>query len=188
MAERAPEDAVAEVLRRAVGEPEGDLTDVLARGARARRAWRRRRMVASGLAVGLAAAVAAVAFVVLRPQASTPEPVHPAPSIEGTYTGHVTGAAGRAALNGQWRLTFNHDGTVAVVAPPGYGGLVSGVSYRVTGDVVRTDLMVQDLCSGDSLGSYRWVRAGDHLTFSAVRESCAARSRLLAGQEWTAVR
>ena len=187
MAERTPfDDVVAAALRRAVGEPQHDVTDVLARGAQTRRARTRRALVISGVAgLGVASVVAAL---VLRSQPTTPQPVHRAPAIEGTYRAQVHAAGRQAALDGRWQLTFTGDGTVEVVAPRTYTGTFTGVSYRVAGDVMRTDLLVQDLCSGDSIGSYRWQRAGSSLRLRPVTENCAARSRLLSGQEWIVAR
>jgi hypothetical protein len=91
MVDREPsDDLVAAALRRVVGEPDGDLGEVLARGTRVRRA-RTRRSVVLLVAAVLAVAVA-LSFAVLRAPSTAPEPAHvpdhsqPSGISTGTYS------------------------------------------------------------------------------------------------------
>lgn len=76
MTELTPSDAmVAAVLRRAVGDTPGDINNVLARGAQARKARSRRARILAGVA-GLAVIIALLSFAALRSQPKALQPTH----------------------------------------------------------------------------------------------------------------
>jgi hypothetical protein len=158
-------------------------------GAVRTRHWRRRQ-VRWGTALTLAAASLAVAIVLVGGAGDRPPPVPPvqtpsasAPQralLTGEYAGRVDGAG---ALAGRWVLRFDPEGTLQVVAPAAYNGVLSGVLFRAADDF-STNLFQEDTCSGEGLGRYAWQRSGRTLTFTVRDDACGPRVRLLAGVDW----
>lgn len=170
------------------------------RGARRRVALRR-----AGAALAVAAAI--IVSVVLGPRAldvlwrsSRPPAVgQPAPTvvapttlgnqaIAGTYSRTVPAGdpdARSSRLAGRWRIQLRPDGTMAVGAPAGFTGVLSGSQFQVQADTFRTTLFIQDLCSNLPVPTYRWIRVADRLRFTPVDDRCRARVTVLASGPWT---
>ena len=108
--------------------------------------------------------------------------------IEGTYVVDVAASAEtrREGVAGRWVVTFGPDGLVDLSAPEGVSG-VSGGSYSVDGDVMRTSSLVDRpgcQASGRALGTYGWSDVGGAVRFTVVSDDCRARVLLFAGQDW----
>jgi hypothetical protein len=123
--------------------------------------------------------------------ASTPPSPPDFPAIAGTYSATLPStdpAVARDHLAGVWTLTLDRDGTMTLVAPQAFPDSVngiSGVSFSLDGDRFRTDLFFSDYCQ--SVGAYRWVRAGTRLTLTPDGDTCAIRAQLLTTQPWDAI-
>ncbi len=104
----------------------------------------------------------------------------PAPPT-GTYLGPLSGD-----LEGDWRLRFADD-HLSVVAPDrtAIGATSAFGSYDVTGDVLTTDLLGDDRCSGDA--TYRWSREQGGLRLQVVDDGCELRKEILSGVAWQPV-
>ncbi len=95
---------------------------------------------------------------------------------------HVQGLAGT------WALEITPDGLILMTPPstyPGGGQPLSGFSYTVTPQGLRTNLLIE---SCGSVGVYGWKRSGDGLTFIPAAEDCDLRRVLLTSQAWQLVR
>jgi hypothetical protein len=149
------------------------------------------------------AVIAVGALVVVTPRVvdfirSLPaQPAHPGPTssrmpalrdIVGTYTTDVQAGSqvvDDGGLAGRWTMRLEPNGVATMSAPPSFTGVLTGVSFQVSGEQFRIDLFVQDLCSGDTPGAYRWTRSGGELTFTTLGDSCAARVAVLTSGSWT---
>jgi hypothetical protein len=185
------DDELREELHRLAAEI---VPDTEVRLVRAVRQGRRRQVVTrSAIALGVAAAVATVIAVpVVLNRDSPRSDLDPAATVSPS-----TGSAmppGRFsamsqvvphALRGAWSLQFESDGRVVVSAPDGFDSALSGYTYVVDGDQIRTDLLITSPCDGEPPATYAWRLEGARLTFTTVDESCAAREALLTSQPWT---
>jgi hypothetical protein len=155
---------------------------------RGRRIRRRRRHLA-------AAAVVAAAVMVPVVWVATVTALHrpgrhaltPADQVRlvGTFAADVPPQTGAdAAAAGGWTLTLRGDGTVGLAGPAGYRGVLSGSSYQVAGSTVRINLFVQDRCSADPVGQYRWAQDGAGLHFTVMSDTCAFRRAVLTASVW----
>jgi hypothetical protein len=164
----------------------------------------RRRVRVRRAAIGLAATVATIAVIALGPQAldavrdlRRDQPARPSPptvvpdsqALTGTFARRVSGSPSMSAngMAGRWSIDLQADGTMGVVAPDGFTGVLSGSLFQVEGGQFRTAVLGQDVCSFDSPGTYRWIRSGDTLTFEALNDPCRARVELFTFGPWRAV-
>jgi hypothetical protein len=167
----------------------------------------RRRVALRRAGAALAVAAAIIASVVLGPRAldalssvtrpppaGQPTPTVAAPTtlgnqaIAGTYRRTVPADDPDAQSNrlaGRWTIQLRGDGTMAVTAPAGFTGVLSGSQFQVQADTFRTTLFIQDLCSNLPVPTYRWTRVGDRLTFTPIDDRCGARVTVLASGPWT---
>lgn len=161
----------------------------------------RRRVLLRRAAVSIAAAAALVLVVAVGPSAlrtlqdlrhrvPATRPTPTTASVQ-TLTGAFTRrlAADSAAIRsesmaGVWTIDLHDDGTMTVTAPPAFTGVLSGFQFQVTGDQFRTNLFIQDVCTNLPLGTYRWTRSGNALTFTAVDDQCTARVAFFTGASW----
>jgi hypothetical protein len=89
-------------------------------------------------------------------------------------------------LAGHWTIQLDANGTMIVSAPDSFTGVLSGILYRIEGDRFRTNLFVQDICSGQPV-TYLWARSGGELRFMPLGDSCMGRVAVLATAPWTRV-
>ena len=190
MTERDPFDReIARRLDSAAAHPEVDalhrLSDATSRGRRIRR---RRRRVAGAAVVLAAVVVPAVTVVTLHAvNHGTPATVTSADPTRllGTFTTEVRATHNAdTSLAGSWTFTLHGDGTIGVKPPASYRGVVSGSDFTATGDTVRLNLFVQDVCSAAPVGQYRWTRDVTGLHFTVVTDGCAARRLVLTSAVW----
>lgn len=151
--------------------------------------------------LGAAALVAAVILLVVgfgvtlqRERAAT-DPVVATQAAEGALVGtYVVDVAdsrvGREdGMVGRWIVTLTEGGGLELRPPAGYTGATTGAAYRVRGDQLRTDALVEPSCQSDSgfVGTYTWSSSSDLLTFTTIEDRCAARRILFSEQPWTRV-
>jgi hypothetical protein len=86
-----------------------------------------------------------------------------------------------------WTLRFQAEGNLLVQAPAGYPGVLSGALFTASQGRLRTSLFEMDLCSGDGIGTYHWVRSGATLILTVVDDTCEGRVTVLASTIWTSV-
>lgn len=121
------------------------------------------------------------------------EPVVQQPSgLEGTYVVDLADSAEnrRTRVGGRWVVTFRPDGVMEITAPDTYPHPRTGQAYRVDGDELRTDALVDSAgcqAAGMFVGTYRWARNDTILRFVLVSDSCPARVALFSGQDWEVV-
>jgi hypothetical protein len=180
---------IADWVERAAVPPSADGPPRVQEAAsRGRRIRRRRRYVAVAATVLAGAAVPGVTFAAIRAlQSDGPTVVTPADPTRllGTFsTDMPSGRSAGAALAGHWTFVLRGNGTIGVQPPPGYGGVVTGSDFQTTGDVVRLNLFVQDLCSSAPVGRYRWARDAAGLHFTVLTDDCAPRRLLLDSAAW----
>lgn len=185
----AVDRAIAERIRSAAaGSAAVPLLRLEEASHRGRRIRRRRRHVAVAGVVLLVLAVPAatvVAVDAVRHDRSTAPTPADSTRLLGTFTTDVpAGAAAGAPVAGRWTLVLHGDGTIAVQPPPAYQGVVTGSDYQATGDTVRLNLFVQDLCSAAPVGQYRWARDEAGLHFTVLSDGCAARRLVLSSAAW----
>jgi hypothetical protein len=161
---------------------ESGLDEVRAQG-------RRGRVRVAGVA-GLVAAAAAVGVLAVdwpdvsdRPPPATP-PTSPTAALFGRYESDVTRPA---PLSGHWALDLDGSGTLRVIPPDGYSGVVSGTLFSADASRLRTNLFFQDVCAGLGNGEFSWTRPGAHLVLEDSDEPCAARGQFLTENTWVAV-
>ena len=158
-----------------------------------RRATRRRRTILVAR-IAAAAAMTAVIFIavpIVFERVRAPDQVAPAApaSLVGTYVVELPDdeAAYFNDMDGRWEVTLRADGVVEAEAPDGYPhGALNG-SYRVEGDLFRTNLFrdVPGCQLGDSgVATYRWVPTPEGLRFFAVSDTCLAQQVLFIYQPW----
>lgn len=108
--------------------------------------------------------------------------------LEGTYVVDVADspASLQEGMAGRWVVSLEPNGVLEVRPPPDYSGATLGIAYRVEGDQLRTDALVEPGCQADSsfVGTYDWALTGDTLSFTVVEDECAARRILFTGQVW----
>lgn len=154
-----------------------------------------RRPVMPVSSVLVAATIVIAVVIIGRLQApngpgATPAPSGPTGVIAGTYS-TILAASDRGVaehgLAGTWELQVDVDGLAVLTPPIGFqAGARSfpGIAISVSGDQLRTDALYTDYCS--SVGTYRWIRSGDRLTFEPSDDTCAIRVALLSTQPWIA--
>lgn len=157
------------------------------------RARRRNRM---GRGVGvLAVAFATALLVVAAPRAvdlvtkNRQPTVRPSSPLVGTFVVDLAGtpANRRAGVVGRWVVSFRPDGSVDLNPPTTYRLSRTGQSYRVDGDRLRTDVLVDTVgcqAEGAFVGTYRWTLDDTTLRFALVSDACPARIALFTGQDW----
>jgi hypothetical protein len=159
---------------------------------RGSRALRKRRQVFVLSCVTVILAIAASAVVPLtqsrhtRLQQAEPH----ASRLTGSFTRTIPqeeGVVQTDHLAGAWTMQFSDRGTVRVQAPSTFDGITSGASFLQHGDRIRIDVFVQDLCSGQTVGSYQWVSDTNTVRFTSITDTCPARIRLLTGGSWRRV-
>jgi hypothetical protein len=90
-------------------------------------------------------------------------------------------------LAGIWTMQLEPNGVATMSGPPSFSGVLSGVSFQVSGNQFRINLFVQDLCSRDRTpGVYEWTRSGAELILTTVQDPCAARVAVLTSRPWVA--
>ncbi len=162
-----------------------------------------RRRVATRRGAIVGAGVAALVFAIVigprvvdalrtsehRVPASTPTPsLSNTQALTGSFARRLDANSPGAQENemaGEWTIELHADGTMNIVAPPRFAGVLSAVQFQVTGNRFRTDLFVQDVCTNLPLGSYRWSRSGGTLTFKVIDDACEARVALFTSHSWT---
>jgi hypothetical protein len=111
------------------------------------------------------------------------------PQVAGTYVVTLDpsdAAVARDGVAGLWTLRLQADGVALLSAPqafqPGASGL-SGITYGLVGDRLRTDLFYNDFCH--SIGTYTWSLAQGGLRLTPVDETCSIRRTLLSTAPWS---
>jgi hypothetical protein len=158
-----------------------------------RRARRQRRIVAIArfatvAAVAVVAAIVGTVAVHGRPSSGTR--VLPAGQPAGTYVVDIptSDIAQQQGMAGRWVVTLLPDGVLQITPPDAFTGNPYGASYRLDGDLLRTNaFMSMPGCqlSSNPIGVYRWIRTPTELTFTVVADTCDARRLLFGGQGWT---
>jgi hypothetical protein len=158
-----------------------------------RRATRRRRTVLVAR-IAVVAAVTAIMFSVgpiVVERLRVPEQVAPAApaSLAGTYVVDVQSeqAAHLQGMVGRWVVTLRADGIVESEAPEGFPYNALSGTYRVEGDLFRTNLFsdVPGCQLGDAgVATYRWGHPAGDLRFFAVSDTCLAQQVLFMYQPW----
>jgi hypothetical protein len=87
----------------------------------------------------------------------------------------------QAGWDGSWSMTFERRGVLALAGPTGASDSSDGASYAVSGDSLRVDVFVNNVCSELPAGLYLWSRTGDVLTLRLVEDPCPVRAELLTG-------
>jgi hypothetical protein len=190
MTERdAVDREIAGRLDSAAIHPGGDqlrrLTEATSQGRRIRR--RRRRLAGAAAALAVVAVPAAIVVTVRAVDDGQPATVTPADPTRllGTFTTRVPATpTADPSLVGSWTLTLHGDGTIGVKPPSRYHGVVTGSDFKATGDTVRLNLFVQDVCSSAPVGQYRWTRDVAGLHFSVITDGCAGRRLVLTSTAW----
>jgi hypothetical protein len=189
------EEHIRDQVTRSVRHIEPDIGTEL---DRIYRRGRRRRRLAVGARVSVAAGLVALIGIagpwvldIMRTSPSRPSsPVSPYSVIAGTYAATIAsepGVVGQAGMTGRWILRLDPDGSLDLVAPPGFRAETSGIAYRLVGEEFQTNAFPNDLCHTQLPGRYVWIKAGGQLRFTIVEDSCKARSILFAGQSWSEV-
>ena len=163
---------------------ESSLDEVRSRGRRDRTS----RLL---LAAGSAAAVSAIVLIMARPFAiDGAEPTTPAPAprpmsaLFGTYESDVTSPV---QLAGHWVLRLGGNGTITVIPPDGYAGVVSGTLLSADDTTLATNLFGQDVCADQGNGEFQWNREGTRLVLQASNDPCTARRTVFTGNSWVEV-
>ena len=138
---------------------------------------------------GASAAPGPTASAAIPTPSPSPEPAS-YPEIAGTYVATLdaaNAAVARDGVAGQWTLRLQPDGVALLSAPetfqPGAGSL-TGITFALAGDRLRTDLFYNDFCT--SIGTYTWALANGRLTLTPVDETCSVRRSLLSTSSWSA--
>lgn len=171
-------------------EPQPALERVLARSRRIR------IMRVAIAAVAIVASVIVVTLLgpgvidVLRSDHERPAQPPSSTGIVGTYVVDVSGSSDPAlvsqGLAGEWRFGLQSNGLVVVQAPVEATILPGRLSYQYQLDRDRmiTNLFANDLCSGQTSGTYVRQRSGAALVFTLVDDPCAVRVALLTSGPW----
>jgi hypothetical protein len=151
-------------------------------------------VVTAATALFLALAVGPRALDALRsareqvPATRPPHTTSGVQALTGSFTRRLTASSPAVRANqmaGEWTIDLHADGTMTVTAPPAFNGVLSVVQFQVTGNRFRTSMFIQDVCTNLALGTYRWSRSGDTLTFTVIDDACEARVTLFASERWT---
>ena len=159
---------------------------------RRERRERRRRVAAICVALGVTAAGALLAVRAL----SSDEPMPAAPKTDeellaelaGTYTITLedpTPAVRKNDMAGVYTMTLGTNGVLDLTAPAGFveGRSPSGITFRISGDVLTTNAFVNGACS-NTVGRYRWTLSGTELSFEPLVDPCGVRRTLFASGAW----
>jgi hypothetical protein len=88
-------------------------------------------------------------------------------------------------LAGRWTMTLQATGAIDLGPPASFAGSrAEGHTFALGGDSLRTDLYYNDYC--DSVGTYRWARAGEELVLTPIDDGCDIRVALLSTHPWSA--
>lgn len=168
---------------------ESSLEQVRGRG---RRSHSRRLLIAAGSV----AAVSATVLVVAWPHATDRSgPIAPAPSPKVLPTASPTSAlfdryesdvSSPAQLAGHWVLELDGNGTVTVIPPNHYAGVVSGTLLSADDTILRTNLFAQDVCADLGNGEFQWTREGARLALRESDDPCALRRTFFTENRWVA--
>lgn len=188
------EQRLRDGLQRSVADIDPSPVPALARvEGRVRRSRRTRARV-----VAVVAAAATVAIVVLMvpvvqrlTSERTVDPARPA-GVEGSYVVEVpdTARLRRASATGRWLVTLAPEGVMRLTPPPTFPGEVGSDSYRVEGDVLRSNVFIDEpgcQASDQPVGTYRWEVSEGGLVFTLVEDTCPARRALFASSTWQRV-
>lgn len=191
-------DAAADMTAHTTADVEIALTEVRSRHrrrVRTRRAAAALTSLAAVVSLALGAPIALEHWQDQRASNDLPLAGTVVDSLVGTYTVDVQAspAAEQDGMVGRWTLRLQEGGAVEMVPPGRFTGTTSGSSYRAEGDVVRVDTFVSDVrCQSaqvtEPVGTYRWSRTSDSLTFVVVSDACLVRRLLFAEQPWKVVR
>lgn len=178
-----------EHLARLAGEVHPDTDERLARTLAAAR---RRTSVRSlrTLALDAAAVIVLLVFTLIIVTRGLPsnEPAASPPALTGSWTrtvDTVDPVVVNAGMPGKWVIGFPENQSLNVQAPPGFQQPRTGYSFQVTGDVMRTDLFGESVCSDIPAGSYRFEISGSQLSFTLVDDQCALRVTFFTGGAWS---
>lgn len=162
---------------------------------RAERRARTARLTTGALVAAVLLLVVGFGVTLQREGRSDRDPVVATVPVEqrllGTYVVDVGDSrVGRQeGITGRWIVTFEEGGSLELRPPEGYSGATTGVAYRLQGDQLRTDALVEPGCQADGgyVGTYTWALTGDALTFTLVEDTCTARRILFTAQAWDRV-
>lgn len=158
-------------------------------------AVRRRRLTVIGnrwmpMAAACAVLVLVLAGIALHVR-RTPAPTPTPPVTVEHLTGHLRatlpdrpGALRKDGLAGTWVLHLRPDGTMQVSGPVTYHGVLSAALFDTSGNVLRTSVFGQDLCSGMRVGTYTWHRVGSRVQFAIADDPCPGRVAVLTTVPW----
>ena len=177
--------------------PESDPDTLAALHRVERRVDRRARTIRAGIGALVAAAVVLVVGATVALQRDDPAdrdrlavdgPTTSARQLEGTYVVDVGDSPeGREeGMVGRWVVTLAPDGALELRPPPDYTGVTLGSAYRVVGERLRTDALVEPACQADNgfVGTYASALVDDRLAFTLVEDQCVSRRILFTGQQW----
>jgi hypothetical protein len=178
-------------------DPDGRL-DTLAALRRveqqAARQARTTRVVVGALVAAALVAVVGVGAALQQGRPDTPDVVATQPSEEtllGTYVVDVpeSPVARRDGLVGRWVISLEPDGALELRPPATYTGATTGAAWRVEGELLRTDALVEPGCQAENgyVGTYRWSLTDDLLVFSLADDACDVRRELFTGSAWERV-
>jgi hypothetical protein len=160
-------------------ETRAALGDVLQRSRTKRTAP---RWVAPALVAAAVIAIVALVgtFVRLGPHDEPAPAASPLSRLLGDWERDVDGST-QPGWDGPWTMTFDRRGVFELGGPATADASGEGASYAVSGDTLRVDVFVNNVCSELPAGLYLWSRTGDVLTLRLVEDPCADRAALLAG-------
>ena len=161
---------------------------------RATQRARTTRMAVGALVVAALVAVIGVGVALQQGRSDTTDVVATQTSelaLIGTYVVDVPDSptSRREGLVGRWVISLEPDGALELRPPPSYTGATTGAAWRVAGDLLRTDALVEPGCQADNgyVGTYRWSLTDDLLVFDLVDDACAVRRALFTGSDWERV-
>jgi hypothetical protein len=180
-------NGLARIAADVTAEPTSALRTVQRRARRQVRIVRAARVLAVAAALALGVLVAPPALDQVR--RLTEPAVRPVGELEGTYVVDLADTAANrgAGVVGRWVVTLRSDGVVETTPPVTYPRARTGSTYRIEGDELRTDALVDSVgcqAAGAFVGRYRWARDDATLRFSLVSDACPARVALFSGQDW----
>jgi hypothetical protein len=164
---------------------ESSLDKVRGRG---RRGQTRRLLMAAGSV----AAVSATVLILAGPDApdrSGPTTTAPSStsSTSGLFGRYESDVTSPAQLAGHWVLELSGNGTITVIPPNGYAGVVSGTLLSADDTTLRTNLFAQDVCADLGNGEFHWTREGARLALRGGVDPCAPRRTFFTENRWVAV-
>ncbi len=182
-------NGVARIASEVTVDPSSALKIVQSRARRQVRMIRIVQVFAVAAAVALGVMVVPPAFDHVR-QPTDPA-VQPGSELEGTYVVDVIDnpANRTAGVVGRWVVTLGPNGLIEIIPPSTYPGPRTGPTYRIEGNELRTDVLVESVgcqATGAFVGIYRWARNDTILRFVLISDACPARIALFTGQDWEA--